>query len=150
MGRSTAGLSKRRALSRQRKGRLKNKYSGQDDDATRCDTTMLVAAFRVVSTSCLPWPKHGVTVAWNSSDAAGLNTNSNYSSTSYHSQFVGRHLINKNVGKSRGGHQSESSRTNTTTIAKRPQSRCCIGCSSDWIPSLCQPGSLHHASCYHK
>ncbi|XP_065917583.1 autophagy-related protein 16-1-like isoform X2 [Dysidea avara] len=92
---------------------------------------MLVATFRVVSTSCLPWPTHGVTVAWDSSDAAGLNTNSNYSSTLYHNQFVGRHLINKNAGKSRGGNQLESSRTNTTTIVKRPQTRCCIGVESE-------------------
>ena len=107
-----------------------NGTSIPDRTTTRQDaiaTTVLVATFRVVSTSCLPWPTHGVTVAWDSSDAAGLNTNSNYSSTSYHNQFVGRHLINKNAGKLRGGHQLESSRTNTTTIAKRPQTRCCIG-----------------------
>ena len=88
----------------------RNKYSGQDYDVTRCDITMLVATFRVVSRSCLPWLTHGVTVAWDSSNAAGLNTNiSNYSFTSYHSQFIGRHLIHKNAGRSCGRHQSESS-----------------------------------------
>ena len=126
MGRSTAGFSKRRALSRRRKGRLKEQVFGQDDDATRCDITMLVAAFRVLSTCRLPWPTHGVTIAWDRSNTAGLNTNSNYSSTSYHSQFVGHHLINKNAGRSCGRHQSESLGTNTPTIAKRPQTRCCI------------------------
>ena len=70
----------------------RNGCSGQDSNATGCDITILVATVRVVSRTGSLASAH--TVTWDSSIAAGLVANiSDYSSTSRHSQFIGRHLI---------------------------------------------------------
>ena len=44
------------------KGRLKNKRSRQDDNATRCDVTIPAATIKDVSRSRLPQPTHGIGV----------------------------------------------------------------------------------------